>query len=126
MELRVKKLERRVRAYASEILENMFLEKLRDEFGFYNIELLHNVINIHLGTNSITDFFNNNKEIVYNDTEQYYYKVVAYDDLKVNDIVLFVPMNVNNKERMEFFDTADDHSTLQEYIDYLHRLLNYT
>ena len=126
MELRVKKLERRVRAYASEILENMFLEKLRDEFGFYNIELLHNVINIHLGTNSITDFFNNNKEIVYNDTERYYYKVVAYDDLKVNDIVLFVPMNVNNKERMEFFDTADDHSTLQEYIDYLQRLLNYT
>ena len=125
MELRVQKLERRLRAYASEILENMLLEKLREEFGFYNVELLHNVIHVHMSTNSITDFFNNNKEIIYDDTKKYYYKVVPYDELNVNDIVLFVEMNVGNRKKMEFFDQAIDYSTLKEYIDYLKRLLNY-
>jgi len=125
MELRVQKLERRLRAYASEILENMLLEKLREEFGFYNVELLHNVIHVHMSTNSITDFFNNNKEIIYDDTKKYYYKVVPYDELNVNDIVLFVEMNIGNKEKMKFFDQAVDYSTLKEYIDYLKRLLNY-
>ena len=125
MELRVQKLERRLRAYASEILENMLLEKLREEFGFYNVELLHNVIHVHMSTNSITDFFNNNKEIIYDDTKKYYYNVVPYDELNVNDIVLFVEMNIGNRKKMEFFDQAVDYSTLKEYIDYLKRLLNY-